>query len=138
MSLSIPPRAPLPTEAELADVAAIPGLARALALYRIDMRTEATREWLWTIRGMDDRKLLAAAELARRNEAWDRAISTADRTVARPQFLGPLPRAVPRGARREGAIARSGGVLGAGRGAAGKPLHQSARSLRPGRPASCR
>jgi soluble lytic murein transglycosylase len=86
VSLSIPPRAPLPTEAELADVAAIPGLARALALYRIDMRTEATREWLWTIRGMDDRKLLAAAELARRNEAWDRAISTADRTVLAHNF----------------------------------------------------
>src|SRR5262249_52400713 len=50
----IPPRAPLPTEAEIADAAAVPGLARALALYRIDMRTEGTREWLWTIRGMDD------------------------------------------------------------------------------------
>jgi len=84
--LRIPPHAPLPTEAELAEVAAIPGLARALALYRIDMRTEATREWLWTIRGMDDRKLLAAAELARRNEAWDRAISTADRTVLAHNF----------------------------------------------------
>jgi soluble lytic murein transglycosylase len=86
VSLRIPPRAPLPTEAEVTEVAAIPGLARALALYRIDMRTEATREWLWTIRGMDDRKLLAAAELARRNEAWDRAISTADRTVASHDF----------------------------------------------------
>jgi soluble lytic murein transglycosylase len=86
VSLRIPPRAPLPTEAEVAEVAAIPGLARALALYRIDMRTEATREWLWTIRGMDDRKLLAAAELARRNEAWDRAISTADRTVRNHDF----------------------------------------------------
>jgi soluble lytic murein transglycosylase len=85
-SLRIPPRAPLPTEEEIAEVAAIPGLARALALYRIDMRTEATREWLWTIRGMDDRKLLAAAELARRNEAWDRAISTADRTVLAHNF----------------------------------------------------
>ncbi|HKW36311.1 MAG TPA: transglycosylase SLT domain-containing protein [Burkholderiales bacterium] len=82
----IPPRAPLPTEAEVAEAAAVPGLARALALYRIDMRTEATREWLWTIRGMDDRKLLAAAELARRNEAWDRAISTADRTVVAHNF----------------------------------------------------
>jgi len=50
------------------------------------MRTEATREWLWTIRGMDDRRLLAAAELARRNEAWDRAISTADRTVLAHNF----------------------------------------------------
>ena len=82
----IPPRAPLPTEAEIAEAAAVPGLARALALYRIDMRTEGTREWLWTIRGMDDRKLLAAAELARRNEAWDRAISTADRTIAAHNF----------------------------------------------------
>ena len=31
---------------------------------------------------MDDRQLLAAAELARRNQLWDRAINTADRTVA--------------------------------------------------------
>jgi soluble lytic murein transglycosylase len=81
IAFRIPHRAPFPTEEEIADVAAVPGLKRALALYRLDMRSEATREWLWTIRGMDDRRLLAAAELARRNEAWDRAISTADRTV---------------------------------------------------------
>jgi len=86
VSLQIPARAPLPTESEIAEVAAIPGLARALALYRLDMRTDATKEWLWTIRGMDDRKLLAAAELARRNEAWDRAIGTADRTVLAHNF----------------------------------------------------
>jgi len=87
VSLRIPARAPLPTENEIAEVAAIPGLARALALYRLDMRTEATKEWLWTIRGMDDRQLLAAAELARRNEAWDRAIGTADKTVFAHNFL---------------------------------------------------
>jgi soluble lytic murein transglycosylase len=81
IAFRIPHRAPFPTEEEIADIAAVPGLRRALALYRLDMRTEATREWLWTIRGMDDRRLLAAAELARRNEAWDRAISTADRTT---------------------------------------------------------
>jgi soluble lytic murein transglycosylase len=86
VSLRIPARAPLPTESEIAEVAEIPGLARALALYRLDMRTEATKEWLWTIRGMDDRKLLAAAELARRHEAWDRAIGTADRTVFAHNF----------------------------------------------------
>jgi soluble lytic murein transglycosylase len=86
VSLRIPARAPLPTESEITEVAAIPGLARALALYRLDMRTEATKEWLWTIRGMDDRKLLAAAELARRNEAWDRAIGTADRTLFAHNF----------------------------------------------------
>jgi soluble lytic murein transglycosylase len=86
VSLLIPARAPLPTESEIAEVSAIPGLARALALYRLDMRTEATKEWLWTIRGMDDRRLLAAAELARRNEAWDRAIGTADRTIRAHNF----------------------------------------------------
>jgi len=47
VNLRIPARAPLPTESEIAEVAAIPGLARALALYRLDMRTEATKEWLW-------------------------------------------------------------------------------------------
>src|SRR5207249_11545116 len=44
VSLRIPARAPLSTESEIAEVAAIPGLARALALYRLDMRTEATKE----------------------------------------------------------------------------------------------
>jgi len=86
MAFRVPSRAPLPTEEEIAKAAAIPGLKRALALYRTDMRTEATREWLWTIRGMDDRRLLAAAELARRNEVWDRAIGTADRTVLEHDF----------------------------------------------------
>ena len=76
-----PPRAAAPTQEELAGVAANPGLQRSLALYRLDMRIEGTREWNWAIRGMDDRTLLAAAELARRNEVWDRSINTADRTV---------------------------------------------------------
>lgn len=86
IAFHVPSRAPLPTEEEIADVAAVPGLKRALALYRTDLRAEATREWLWTIRGMDDRRLLAAAELARRNEVWDRAIGTADRTVVTHDF----------------------------------------------------
>jgi soluble lytic murein transglycosylase len=44
------------------------------------MRTEAVREWNWALRGMDDRQLLAAADLAKRNQIWDRAINTADKT----------------------------------------------------------
>jgi soluble lytic murein transglycosylase len=58
-----------------------PGLARALALYRLELRTEATREWVFTIRGMDDAQLIAASELARRSAIFDRAINTADRTA---------------------------------------------------------
>lgn len=86
MAMRIPPQAAQPSEDEIVEVAALPGIRRALALYRADLRAEGTREWLWSIRGMDDRHLLAAAELARRNEVWDRAISTADRTVATHDF----------------------------------------------------
>jgi soluble lytic murein transglycosylase len=57
------------------------GLARALELFRLGMRTEGVKEWLFAIRNFDDVQLLAAAELARRAEIYDRAIHTADRTV---------------------------------------------------------
>ena len=79
--VQIPPTAAPPTKEEMAQAAANPGLQRALALYRLEMRTEGAREWNWAIRAMDDRTLLAAAALAYRNEIWDRSISTADRTV---------------------------------------------------------
>jgi soluble lytic murein transglycosylase len=79
-------KAAVPTKDEVAAAAANPGLTRALALYRLDMRNEATREWLWAIRGTDDRFLLAAADHARKFEIWDRAISTADRTLAQHDF----------------------------------------------------
>jgi soluble lytic murein transglycosylase len=55
-------------------------------MFRLDLRNEATREWLFTVRWMDDAQLLAAAEVARRAEVFDRAISTADRTKHRHNF----------------------------------------------------
>ena len=84
--VQLPLRAAAPTAEEMTAAVENPGLQRSLALYRLDMRTEATREWIWAVRDMDDRTLLAAAELARRNEMWDRAINTADRTVAQHDF----------------------------------------------------
>jgi soluble lytic murein transglycosylase len=82
------------TEAEVEAARLNPGLARALALYRLDLRPEATREWVFAIRGMDDAQLLAAAELARRAEVFDRAINTADRTAHqhnyRVRYLAPF------------------------------------------------
>jgi len=62
------------------------GLRRALELYRLNLRVEANREWLWAIRGFDDKQLLAAAELARRHEIYDRAINTAERTLELHDF----------------------------------------------------
>lgn len=86
ITMKLPPAPPAPTPEELASVANHPGLKRSLALYRAGLRPEGVREWNWSIRGMDDRSLLAAAELARRNEVWDRAIFTADRTVVEHDF----------------------------------------------------
>lgn len=65
------------------DVAAIarhPGIARALALHELGLRNDANQEWSWTIQAFSDAQLLAAAELARRMEWYDRAINTAERT----------------------------------------------------------
>jgi soluble lytic murein transglycosylase len=70
----------VPTEEEVARASANPGLARALELIRLGVRTEGVREWLFTLRSLDDRGLLAAAELARREEVYDREIQAADRT----------------------------------------------------------
>ena len=82
------------SEAEVDAARAVPGLARALELYRLELRTEATREWVFTIRNMEDTQLLAAAELARGEGIFDRAINTADRTLHRHnykvRFLSPF------------------------------------------------
>ncbi len=69
------------TSVDEADMARqTPGLQRAIALFRLDLRTEGTREWNWTLRNKDDRFLLAAAQLAQQLGIYDRAINAADRT----------------------------------------------------------
>jgi soluble lytic murein transglycosylase len=56
------------------------GLARAVHLIDIGLRAEGVREWNFSLRGMGDRQLLAAAQLACDREIWDRCINTSDRT----------------------------------------------------------
>lgn len=75
-----------PSAEDLRAVSQLPGIRRALELYRFNLRLDGIREWLWTIRGFDDKQLLTAAEVARRHEIYDRAINTADRTVAMHDF----------------------------------------------------
>jgi soluble lytic murein transglycosylase len=90
-SLAIPPRGYAPTPADLVEAAANPGLQRAVALLRLGLRPEGIQEWNWAMRGMDDRQLLAAAEFARANEIWDRAIFTANQTVGLHDFSVRFP-----------------------------------------------
>jgi len=115
--LAIPPREFVATPEEVREAAANPGLQRAVALFRLDtsglrdgaareVRFDAVREWNWSLRGMDDRQLLAAAEFARMNELWDRAINSADRTVGvhdfQLRFLAPYRGAFGEQARAQG------------------------------------
>ncbi len=69
-----------PSKKEIEEMAKLPGIKRTLALYRMDLRTDAMREWVWVIRNFNDHELLAASEIARRNEMYDRAINTAEKT----------------------------------------------------------
>lgn len=89
--LLLPARARPASAEEMEAARQHPGLRRALAFYRLQLRFEAAREWNWSVRGMNDRQLLAAAELARRHENFDRAISTADRTVGEHDFVLRFP-----------------------------------------------
>ncbi|HEX2540368.1 MAG TPA: lytic transglycosylase domain-containing protein, partial [Caldimonas sp.] len=77
---ALPPRAAPITQAEKDAVTANPGLVRGLVLVSIGLRGEGVREWNYTIRGMSDRELLAAAQYACDREVWDRCINTSDKT----------------------------------------------------------
>ncbi len=66
--------------ADINAVAQWPGLRRAIAFYRLGLRYEGNLEWIWTVKTIDEPQLLAAAELARREGWYERAIATAERS----------------------------------------------------------
>jgi soluble lytic murein transglycosylase len=74
-----PPIAPI-TAAELAQASSNQSLQRAIKFYDLRLRAEGNREWSWGLRNLSERQLLAAAELARRNELLDRMVETSLRT----------------------------------------------------------
>jgi soluble lytic murein transglycosylase-like protein len=75
-----------PDKNALAEMLSYPGIQRTLALYRMGLRSEAQGEWGWVLRNFNDRELLTAAEIARRNEMYDRAIGAADKTISMHDF----------------------------------------------------
>ncbi|HNE14441.1 MAG TPA: transglycosylase SLT domain-containing protein, partial [Rhodocyclaceae bacterium] len=79
-TFTLPKKARAPSGDELEQTRQTPGIQRAIALFRLDLRTEGTREWNWTLRNRDDRFLLSAAQLAQQLGIYDRAINAADRT----------------------------------------------------------
>ena len=81
-----PPAAPAPlTALEKERARSNPGLQRALAAIALGLRSEGVKEWNYTTNlhspgGMNDRELLAAADLACQQAVWDRCINTSERT----------------------------------------------------------
>jgi soluble lytic murein transglycosylase len=104
--LVLPPK-PVPLSAAERDAAAAqPGLQRALMLIGMGLRNEGVREWNFSIWGLDDRELLAAAQLACDHEVWDRCINTSDKTQTEidmdQRFPMPLRQEVAAAARDVG------------------------------------
>jgi soluble lytic murein transglycosylase len=91
------PAKPAPLTAEEKEAARLnPGLNRALYAISIGLRPEGVREWNYTTNlhvrgGMDDRALLAAADMACRHEVWDRCINTSERTRALVDLSSAFP-----------------------------------------------
>ncbi|WP_051534855.1 lytic transglycosylase domain-containing protein [Deefgea rivuli] len=87
-------RAPYTLNSEdLKQIAALPGVNRALRLNQQNWRVEANREWNFAMQGLSDTQLLAASELARKNKMYDRSIYSAERTKTTHDFTlrYPLP-----------------------------------------------
>ena len=83
--ITVPERPMALTPQEKAAALINPGLQRALYAIQMGLRPEGNREWnystnLHTSGGMNDRELLAAAELACQRQVWDRCINTSERT----------------------------------------------------------
>jgi soluble lytic murein transglycosylase len=87
-----PPPVPL-VESERDPVRQHAGLRRSLRLMSLGLRGEGVREWNYSLRGMNDRELLASAAIACEREVWDRCINTSERTrdVADIAQRYPLP-----------------------------------------------
>ncbi len=84
-AITVPEAPPPPTEQEKAEARQNAALARSLYAIRIGLRSEGDREWNYAVRmhdpgGMDDRRLLAAADLACERAEWKNCINTSERT----------------------------------------------------------
>lgn len=75
-----------PDAAALVAFGAKGAVRRVVRLAQLDMRLESQREWFYVVRGLPDDALLLAANYARSEGLYDRAINTADRTTLRHDY----------------------------------------------------
>lgn len=80
LRLALPSAPPALSEPERQAALQHAGLGRALLLIQIGLRSEGVREWNFSLRGMGERELLAAAQRACEAQVWDRCINTSEKT----------------------------------------------------------
>ncbi len=80
-----------PSVDEINTIERMPGIQRALRFLQIGLRYEGALEWRWTTRGMGDKELIAAAEVARNHGWYERSIDTAERTQTLHAFALRYP-----------------------------------------------
>ncbi len=95
-AISVPAKPSPLTALEKAAAQQNAGLQRALYAFSLGLRPEGNREWnystnLHTPGGMNERELLAAADLACSKQVWDRCINTSDRTKTQIDFDQRFP-----------------------------------------------
>ena len=83
--ITVPPAPPPPTAKEKQDIRNDAALVRSIHAISIGLRSEGDREWNYVVRlhdpgGMNDRDLLATADLACEREDWKNCINTSERT----------------------------------------------------------
>ncbi len=109
--ITTPARPPTPTPEEMDVARRNPSLQRALYAIDMGLRSEGVREWNYAtnlvnaqgqIGNMNDRELLAAAQLACDHQVWDRCINTSERTRQVLDFEQRFPMPL-----KEAVIARS-------------------------------
>ncbi|HMS27469.1 MAG TPA: transglycosylase SLT domain-containing protein [Burkholderiaceae bacterium] len=98
--ITVPAKPEPLSEAEKASARLNQSLQKALHAIAIGLRSEGVREWNYSTNltnprgtpgGMDERELLAAANLACEREVWDRCINTSERTKSFIDFEQRFP-----------------------------------------------
>jgi len=91
------------TREDMEEARANTGLQRAIRLFQLGARQEAVPAWNFALRGMNDRQLRAAAELAHQAQVFDRVINTAllaqTENDAAQRFVAPFETFVSAAAR---------------------------------------
>ena len=80
------PNSVMVTQEEIAKISHRKGIQQSKRFFDMNMREEGRREWNWETRFMNDKELIAMAEIGVKLDMMDRAIYSADKTKEQHNF----------------------------------------------------